>query len=115
MSAWKEVRSGLAGAAIEIDQDFLREKPRAAADAIKALLKLTDVEADRIRQTFEFDHPERTSVNQNAHKDISAMGWGAEEMITFEYICAGTMASYGYSTDAHYYDSGGERNGLIWV
>ena len=115
MSAWLTVKDELKEAAVEVDQKFLQENPDATASAIKKLLDLTDLEADRLRQAFRFDHPERTSIDRNSDKDIANMEWGEAQHAGYEAICVPIMRLYGYSSDAAYYASGYEENGLVWV
>ncbi len=115
MTAWLGVRDQLKGAAIEIDQRFLLESPDQASKAIKTLLGLTDVEATRIHQAFQYDHPERTSNKRAADLDIGKMGWQEEQMQCFRQTCAETMALFGYSTNSDYYLPGQGGNGLVLV
>jgi Sulfotransferase family len=115
MSAWLTVKNELRGAAIEIDQKFLKENPDATASAIQQLLNLTDVEAARLCQALKFDHPQRTSSNQGSTMEISKMGWGLTELLDFEEICGRAMASFGYSTDKNYYTPGFKESRLMSV
>ena len=115
MTAWKDVRDQLKGAAIEIDQRFLLGTPDQASEAIKTLLGLNDVEEARVHQAFLYDHPERTSNKRTADLDIGKMGWQQEQMECFRQICAETMASFGYSTDSGYFLPGFKANGLVWI
>lgn len=115
MTAWLNVRDQLKGAAIEIDQRLLLRSPDQASEAIATLLGLSDVEATRVHQAFLYDHPERTSNKRTADLDIGKMGWQQEQMECFRQACAEVMASFGYSTNASYFLSGSEANGLVRI
>jgi hypothetical protein len=115
MAAWLSVRDQLHGAAIELDQKFLKEQPDVAAESISRLLQLTGNEKERLGQAFKYDYPERTSPNQPVAVDITSMGWQPEQIQDYEHFCAPVMEPYGYSTDVDYYLPGRESNGLIWI
>ena len=115
MTGWFKVRSQLQGAAIEIDQRYLKDHPNEVAAAVQGLLHLTDTEQERLGQAFRYDYPERTSTSRQADMDISSMGWQQAQIQDFERACAETMAVYGYSTDSKYYRPGDEANGLVWI
>ena len=115
MTAWLEVRNQLQGAAIELDQRFLKLNPDAAAEALKDLLSLTEDERRHLAQGFRYDHPERTSDNSCADLDILRLGWRMEQTEEFERQCSRAMEAFGYSTDSTYYRPGYEMNGLVWV
>ena len=115
MTAWKDVRDQLKGAAIEIDQRFLLARPGQVSKAVKTLLGLSDVQAARVKQALQYDHPERTSDKLASDIDIEKMGWQPEQMQWFLQTCAETMTAFGYSTDAGYFLPGSEANGLVRV
>ena len=115
MSAWLEVRSRLAGSAIEIDQYLLDKRPKVAADALKKFLTLTDEQTHRLAQAFEFDRPERTNISRLGALNSSEVGWSDDEAQIFQYTCASLMLEYGYGQDTQYFVKGLEHNGIVWI
>jgi len=115
MSALLEVRSQLAGSAIEIDQYLLDTYPKVAADALKKFLTLTDEQALRLGQAFEFDHPERTNISRLEALNLSETGWSDDEIQVFQDTCANLMLEYGYGQDTQYFAEGIENNGINWI
>ncbi len=114
MSAWLEVREQAKGAAIELDQTFVRDQPEAAAAAIARLAGLNDLERDRLGQALKLDRPERTSETA-PNLDMTTLAWEPHQLDQFQEICSGTMEAYGYSLDARYYREGEEAAGLVWL
>jgi len=115
MSAWLEIRPQLAGAAIEIDQQFLDKQPKVAAIALQKFLSLTDEQTLHLEQAFEFDHPERTSISTKDALILNEMGWSADKLQFFNEMCTSLMPQYGYGQGVEYFARGIEYDGLIWL
>lgn len=114
-STWLAIRSQLSGVAIEIDQYLLDKQPTVVANALKNFLTLTDEQALRLGQAFEFDHPERTAIAAERAISVSDTGWSDDNIQVFNETCSRLMHDFGYSRDAEYFARGVERDGLIWV
>jgi hypothetical protein len=115
MTAWQSVKSQLQGAAIEVDQNFLKDRPNDVARALRNLLRLTSVEETHLAQAFKYDFPERTSAARPAHLSLTDMGWDDQRTKDFQELCAPVMETYGYSTSSDYYLPGRESAGLVWI
>lgn len=115
MEAWLQVRSQLRGAAVEIDQKFLRNEPELVGQRLAEFLSLTDAEEALLSQALRYDQPERTSPLRKEGYDLSQMGWGDTEQGYFAQYCAKLMPAFGYSTDGSYYLPGFENNGFVCV
>ena len=106
MEAWNAVRGDLSGRALEVDQHFLARSPQRVARAVGELLALAADDIERLGRVLAKSQPELTSVDVLAVCDAATMDWDAEKWAVFERVCGPTMASYGYSRDAHYYKAG---------
>ena len=115
MAAWLQVRSQLAGGAIEIDQDYLSAKPEEVASALRSFLGLTEVEARRFGQALGNNRPERTSELSDRHFDLDAMNWTEMQVNEFKRTCLKCMDAFGYSTEGTYFKPGSENQGLVLV
>ena len=114
-STWLTVRSQLSGSAIEIDQYLLDTQPTVVAGALKKFLSLTDDQALRLGQAFEFDHPERTAIPTGKALSINDTGWSEGNIQVFNETCSGLMHKFGYGLDTEYFERGVDQDGLIWI
>jgi Sulfotransferase family len=115
MAAWMDVRSHLAGSAIEIDQDYLSRKPAEVAVALRDFLQLTEAEAARLGQALKNNRPERTSDLADTYIDLESLRWTQPQIDEFKRTCLRWMDVFGYSTDATYFKPGFEGQKLVIV
>lgn len=115
MAAWYRVRSYLAGSALEIDQDYLSNKPEEVASALCGFLGLAEMQGKRLGQALRSDRPERTSELTDHRVDLAGMGWTEPQIEEFERTCSKWMDAFGYSTDGAYFKPGSENQGLVLV
>lgn len=115
MAAWLGARPHLTGSAIEIDQDYLSNKPEEVALALRGFLNISEVEANRLGQALKNDRPERTSELTEQRVDLAGMGWTELQHEEFKRTCLKWMDAFGYSTDAAYFKPGCETQRLVLV
>jgi hypothetical protein len=113
MEAWREVRNGVAGCALELDQHFLAHYPGRAAEAIARLLSLEPKETRDLARKLKHRQPERTGENVLDTTAASKIPWDAAQWAAFNRICGPTMAAYGYSQDEGYYAAGAEDRSCL--
>ncbi len=109
MEAWRAVRGGLAGRALELDQYFVARHPGRAAEAIGALLALSPAEVEQLGDLLTRHQPERTSANVLDVCDVADMEWDSAQWATFDRVCGPTMRSYGYGRDRGYWAANAEN------
>ena len=105
MQAWRQVRSQLAGCALQIDQHYLAGSSDQAAAEIAAFLQLQPDQAQRFRQALSVDRPERTSPNFLQAYDASELGWSADQWKMFDATCGAELDAFGYGRTNSYYAS----------
>jgi hypothetical protein len=113
MEAWRVIRTGLGGSALELDQHFLAQHPKRAAQAIGALLALAPAEIEELGRVLRRHQPERTTANVLDVADAAALKWDAAQWATFDRVCGPVMAAYGYSRDLSYYAPGTKDQSCI--
>lgn len=113
MAAWYNVRSHLGGIAIEIDQDYLSNRPMEVASALRDFLNIPEAEGKRLGQALRTDRPERTSELNGYHVDLENLRWTESQIDEFKRTCLKWMDAFGYSTNATYFKPGFESQGLV--
>jgi hypothetical protein len=116
MAAWLATRDKLAGAALEIDQKVLQEKPADVAKAIARLVELPPGEADKLAQYLANDWPERTSRRADqAALRLDDLAWSKEERNVYERLAKPMMQKFGWSEEGDYYAPGQESNAIRMI
>jgi Sulfotransferase family len=113
MEAWRAVRGGLGGRAVELDQHFLAHHPNRSAEAIGNLLGLPAKRIDQLARVLARHRPQQTSASVHDITDVSALDWDTARWAIFDRICGAAMNAYGYSRDQSYYVAGSEAHGCI--
>jgi|GEM_PF-922385 len=113
--SWASVKQELAGAAVEIDQKLLEQRPVDVASALKNFLSLTDEETSILEKAFELDHPERTSIIGSKPKSLAQMRWTDDQQNIFNEYCFQIMTDFGYALNNRYFAKGREDEALVWV
>jgi hypothetical protein len=106
MEAWIAVRPALADRAVEVDQRDMATRPEAVAEAVSALIGLSQAESEGLLRVLRDHRPEQTRPAQDETAiSLSDTGWSQEEQETFRRICGPMMQAFGYGTG----DEGGAR------
>jgi Sulfotransferase family len=113
MEAWRAVRDGLAGRALELDQHFLARYPERSAEAIGQLLALESQQTRELARKLKHLQPERTSENVFDTTAASKVPWDPAQWAVFNRVCGPTMAAYGYSQEDEYYAPGAEDRSCL--
>ena len=112
LAEWRRVRSSLAGAAIEVDQNLLAREPERVAGEIGELLELSDAERMRLAASFRNEWPERSAAHSDAPPSIHTIGWTVEQREMFGAVCSGAMHAFGYAETEDYYLEGASSDAL---
>jgi len=105
MTAWRLVRDQLTGCAIEVDQLYVAQQPKDAAEKLGQFLELDQLEIGRLGQFFCSERPQRTAADIACVIEPAAMGWDATMWSTFKEICAESMNAFGYGLGSEYFQS----------
>ena len=104
MSAWRAVRDRLGGCAVEIDQLYLAQQPKAAGEFIGRFLGLEEIESDKLSQYFMSERPERTSLSISSVANPNEIAWDANTWNIFNAICSSTMKLFNYGFGSTYFE-----------
>jgi len=99
MEAWLNVKSHLAGAAIELDQLRLAHEPAIIGQEVGDFLGLPADVQDKFVNSLISDRPQQTSESPTTVYRLDELGWSSERLEQFRTICAPMMKAYGYSFD----------------
>jgi hypothetical protein len=113
MAFWEQVRDGLNGCAIEVDQLEMAKAPRRVGEAIGEFLELARQETQELLHRLETGRVEQTSGSIFDTFDIDSLGWSSHELETFNNICGEMMKNYGYSYDGAYFRREYSDNGVV--
>jgi hypothetical protein len=103
MTAWRLVREQLHGCAMEIDQLYLAQQPRAAGARVGHFLGLDESEIDRLGQFFGSERPQRTGADISSIVEPTAIDWDITMWSTFKEICTESMHAFNYGFESDYY------------
>ena len=115
LADWHDVKMGLSGRAVEIDQQVLAHEPGRVVEVLAPLLSLNAQEGMRLKQALAFDHPERTSRQFGSVSGLDQVAWTPEERAVFRQTCGATMRQCGYADGPDYFLAGQEHVGIMPV
>ena len=96
MRAWRDIRSTMGSAAIEIEQAEMASTPVIVSSQVAAFLDLSTDMAGRLESLLSLEQPERTAPKFSATVGLEETGWTSEQKEQLVSICGEEMKAYGY-------------------
>jgi len=113
MRAWTLTRHQLGGAAIEVEQLYIKRDPLRVSAVLSQFLQLEAVPAQLLTQSLQTEFPQRTSGLDQPLSTIDDLRLNFDERKMFDVICGAMMSEFHYTYDETYTTSDFSELGIV--